>query len=240
MRLQRGLIITAVLTTMAMPVAAAGTAGSLTGAAAAPVAIWEMNEPRGATTLLDSSGNGRDGQVGTLVKTGISNDTGSGYRWPWARPNTPPAQPERLVAIGDDTGLDPGDDVYSISFRFKTHVSFGNYLQKGQATTAGGQIKVQAPKGVVNCMFKGSAGRSSIGSKTPLNDNLWHVVTCRRDAAGVTMYVDGEFRSRNRKPSGHIDNSYPFTIGGKPNCDQVKVTCDYFVGEMDWVRVDRG
>lgn len=54
------------------------------------------------------------------------------------------------------------------------------------------------------------------------------------------MYVDGQFRSRNNHATGYIDNNFPLTIGGKPKCDQVKVTCDYFTGEIDWVRVDRG
>ena len=30
----------------------------------------------------------------------------------------------------------------------------------------------------------------------------------------------------------------PLTIGGKVDCDQVKVTCDYFAGDIDWVRIE--
>lgn len=240
MRMQGIISVLAVAALSVVPSVAGGTTGSLAGAAAAPVAVWEMNEAPSSSVMLDSSGNARDGQVGAAVLTGVANDTGVGYKWTFTQPNRPPAQPERLVTIKDGAGLDPGDDVYSISFRYKTTQNFGNYMQKGQATTAGGQIKVQAPQGKVSCLFKGSVGRSATSSKTPLNDGAWHVITCRRDATGVTMYVDGEFRSRNRRPTGYIDNSFPMTIGGKPKCDQIKVTCDYFTGEIDWVRVDAG
>lgn len=190
--------------------------------------------------MLDVTGNNLHGSVGSDVITGVGNDTGNGYRWSSTSPTAPPAKPERLVTIPDHDLLDPGSNTYSVSFRFRTTRSFGNYLQKGQATTPGGQMKVQGPKGRVSCLFKGSKGRSATSSKTPLNDGKWHVVTCRKDSMGVTMYVDGEFRNRNRRDAGHINNNFPFTIGGKPKCDQVRVTCDYFVGHMDWVRVDVG
>jgi hypothetical protein len=240
MRIQRMFLVLAVVALSVVPSVAGGTTGSLAGAAASPVAVWEMNEASGSPVMFDSSGNARDGQVGAEVRTGVANDTGAGYRWIFTQPNQPPAKPERLVTIADGAGLDPGDRVYSITFRYKTTQNFGNYLQKGQATTPGGQIKVQAPQGKVSCLFKGSLGRSATSSKTPLNDGAWHVITCRRDETGVSMYVDGEFRNRNRGATGYIDNSFPMTIGGKPKCDQIKVTCDYFSGQFDWVRVDAG
>jgi hypothetical protein len=30
------------------------------------------------------------------------------------------------------------------------------------------------------------------------------------------------------------------TIGGKVNCDQVKITCDFFTGDIDRISVDAG
>jgi hypothetical protein len=32
-----------------------------------PVAIWQMNEGAGATVMVDSSGNGHDGTIGSNV-----------------------------------------------------------------------------------------------------------------------------------------------------------------------------
>lgn len=237
---RRFCILVAALAFSLVPTAAKGTIGPQAGTARTQAAVWEMDEMNRGAVMLDSSGNGQHGSIGSDVITGVDNGSTNGYRWSFTSPTAPPAKPERLVTVADNDLLDPGSDTYSVSFRFKTTRSFGNYLQKGQATTPGGQMKVQAPKGRVSCLFKGSKGRSATSSKTPLNDGQWHVVTCRKDKMGVTMYVDGEFRNRNRRDAGHINNSFPFTIGGKPKCDQVRVTCDYFVGHMDWVRVDVG
>ena len=54
------------------------------------------------------------------------------------------------------------------------------------------------------------------------------------------MYVDGVFMSRKVGSTGAIDNTIPMTIGGKINCDQVAITCDYFTGMIDYVRISRG
>ena len=37
-----------------------------------------------------------------------------------------------------------------------------------------------------------------------------------------------------------IDNSRPFLIGGKLDCATEGVGCDYFSGQIDWVRVEKG
>ncbi len=36
------------------------------------IGLWEMNEPAGARTLVDSSGNGLNGTIGTEVTTGAT------------------------------------------------------------------------------------------------------------------------------------------------------------------------
>lgn len=142
MRLQRTLMGINALALALIPSAALATTGSGLGLAASPAAIWEMDEPPASDVMLDSSGNGRVGRVGTDVRTGTQNDSGLGYRWIFTQPSAPPAMPERLVTVPDGPDLDPGSDVYSISFRYRTTQNFGNYLQKGQATTPGGQVKV--------------------------------------------------------------------------------------------------
>jgi hypothetical protein len=30
----------------------------------------------------------------------------------------------------------------------------------------------------------------------------------------------------------------PLSIGGKVQCDQIDDTCDYFSGDIDWVRIE--
>jgi hypothetical protein len=29
------------------------------------------------------------------------------------------------------------------------------------------------------------------------------------------------------------------TVGGKINCDQINVTCDYFSGDIDYIRISK-
>ena len=52
------------------------------------------------------------------------------------------------------------------------------------------------------------------------------------------MWVDGAVTGRNRNPTGTIANTRPVTIAGKGNCDQVTITCDYFSGDIDYVRIE--
>ncbi len=70
-----------------------------------------------------------------------------------------------------------------------------------------------------------------------MNDNNWHVLTCVKTPTSVTMYVDGVYRNRKTGSTGTIDNKIPLTIGGKINCDQIVTTCDYFSGQIDYVKI---
>ena len=54
------------------------------------------------------------------------------------------------------------------------------------------------------------------------------------------MYVDGVQRNRKNGVAGTIDNNFPMTVGGKIDCDQVNVTCDYFSGQIDFIKISKG
>jgi hypothetical protein len=43
---------------------------------------------------------------------------------------------------------------------------------------------------------------------------------------------------RNTNPTGTIANTRPVTIAAKGNCDQVEITCDYFSGDLDYVKIE--
>jgi hypothetical protein len=172
--------------------------------AATPVANWQMNEAAGARTMLDSSGNGLNGTIGTHVQTGIGlSGGGTGYRFPYIKPNTPPADPEHLVVVPHNTRLNPGSGNFAVEFRMRTTHSFGNIIQKGQAGSKGGYFKFQQPSGKVSCLFRGSAGSStaSAGSTVRVNDGNWHTVRCERTPSSVTMYIDGQRTGRTPTPS---------------------------------------
>jgi hypothetical protein len=226
-----------VLATTAIASTTASVAHALTSR---PVAIWAMNESSGSRVMLDVSGHGLTGSVGREVLTRTTLAGATGYRFPWLEPDTPPTHPEHLVTVADSPSLDPGTRDYAVTVRFLTTYRFGNIVQKGQSTVAGGSFKVQVPNGVAQCFFRGSAGQLGVSSGRALNDGRWHTVRCERTATRVTMTVDGVVAARRSGATGTISNSWPLTIGGKPRCDQVTVTCDYYPGYVDYVEIDAG
>ena len=97
-----------------------------------PVAVWQMNEPAGSRTMLDSSGNGINGVIGTDVLAGTAlTGGGTGYRFTFIRPNQPPANPQRLVQVPHNARLNPGTGDFALEVRLRTTHSFGNVIQKG-------------------------------------------------------------------------------------------------------------
>jgi hypothetical protein len=203
----------------------------------------EMNEAPGATVAVDSSGLGHNGAIGSHLVMHNSYIT-----WDRHDPSlTPYYGADHLIMVPDaaDGSLDPDSATFSVEIRYRTTATFGNILQKGQNKDAGGQVKFQQPKGIVGCMFKSPTGQGATNSITPLNDGQWHTVKCTRTATEVTMYVDGLFRSRIRHTTGVINNKKPWTIGGKFDCDTSDPTvgadsCDYWPGDMDYVRITKG
>jgi hypothetical protein len=229
----------AAASTCALVISPAGHAAGAT--TDPPVAhTYEMNEAVGATAMHDDGAPTLDGVIGSEVQVGVVFAGATGYRFPRLAPNTPPAHPAHLVSIPDDPTLDPGEGTYSIQIRYRTTNKFGNLIQKGQSATKGGQIKIQLPKGRPSCYYKGSLGRVGAGAPAPLSDGAWHTLRCTRTPSAVDFYVDGVRVGHKNGASGLIDNALPMTIGGKPNCDQITVTCDYFGGDVDYVHITKG
>ena len=204
------------------------------------VADWQMNDSAGSQVMADSSPNNLDGQISSDAAAEGLTSNGEFFTWSRRCPACVPASPGRVVQVPDSPSLDIPDPnaTYTLEFRFRTTHGYGNYMQKGQSTTKGGQIKVQGPGGTVQCLFKGADGtRVGTGSPTPLDDGQWHTVQCVHTATQVRQYVDGVRVAIKNGSTGPIDNKQPFTIGGKSNCDQGAITCDYFSGDIDYVRV---
>ena len=200
------------------------------------VAYWSMDE--NGRTFYDHGGSNLDGRVGREVQTGVRVDGARAYRFPRLSPDTPPTHPEHLVVVPDRAALDPGDRDFAITIRMRAHEQFGNIVQKGQATVPGGSYKLQFPGGRVQCWFRGSDGQVLVTAPRPINDYRWHTVTCERLEEGVTLDVDGDRVAAKRGPTGRIANSWPLSIGGKTSCDQIEVGCDYFAGDIDYLRID--
>jgi hypothetical protein len=200
------------------------------------VAKWEMNEPPGSTTMLDSSGSGISGAIGSAVLTGVASLGETAYRWHWQ--NKDGLRPERLVTV-ENPLLNPGTDDYAVTLRIATGSGDQNILQKGQTHTSGGMFKIDMVEGYVICMYKGSLGRSSIKSSQQIWDNQWHTIRCERKPDRVVLTIDGGVPRVNKGATGNIANNWALSIGGKWRCDPPTVQCDYYVGVMDRVVVER-
>ena len=205
-----------------------------------PVARWEMDERAGARTMMDSGGRGLHGRIGREVRTDTHVNGEIGYRFDRLEPDTPPPHPGHLVTVRDADVLDPGTRDYTVTVRLRTTHKFGNIIQKGQATVSGGNFKLQIPSGIVECLFRGSASSIMVASPRRLNDGRWHTVRCARTDDGLTLSVDGSTVARRSGWTGRIANSWPLSIGGKTDCDQIDVGCDYYAGDLDYVEISAG
>ena len=206
-----------------------------------PVAVWHLNESAAATSAADSGGSGLDGTVGADVTTGIAHDGATAYRFADVEPNAPPVRPEHLVLVPHSATLNPDDGEFTVTVRFRTTRTPGNVVQKGQMESPGGYWKVEHEDGRARCAFVGPDGEGqAIAADRRVDDGRWHTVTCERTAEGVTVSVDGEDRRTREGPTGTISNTAELTIGGKAACDQQLVGCDYFSGDIDYVRVRKG
>ncbi|MGY0005435.1 PKD domain-containing protein [Micromonospora sp. I033] len=205
------------------------------------VAFWSMDEPAGSTVLKDSSGNGRNGAIGAEVVTGALYAGATGHRFATHLPTDQEYVPGHVNLVPHSTDFNPDAGDFSLTIRYRTTYSFGNILQKGQGGTVGGYWKLEAPNGKPKCLFRGADGASRTGyTDVPINDGQWHTVTCNRTSTYVEMYVDGVRMSRLTGPTGTIANSKQLSIGGKSQCDGVDVTCDYFAGDIDYVKILKG
>ena len=238
-RLMRGIVVSFVA--LGMLVVSAGMAS------AQVIAQWEMNDARSARTMPDSSGNGFTGTIGNRVTTGISTGTGLAYNFPGPASGYDPG---RLVTIPDNPALDPGTAPYAVTLRFRTPNSEPNIVQKGQSGQTGGFWKFVLKKGYPRCHFRDENNRTKaigfvdMGRAYKVDDNQWHTVRCERTATGTRVTLNyGEPNAVSkfiRGTIGRIDNKRPFLIGGKLDCATAGVGCDYFRGQIDYVRVEKG
>ena len=136
-------------------------------------------------------------------------------------------------------------DGYTLAALNNSILTILPHMQKGQAKAPGGQVKFQQPGGYVSCLFKNSTSQAAIKSSIATNDGQWHVIRCERTTSEVRLYIDGVFNKRIVKPTGNINNTKPWTIGGKFECDTSDPTvgadsCDYYPGDIDWIRITKG
>jgi Concanavalin A-like lectin/glucanases superfamily len=211
-------------------------------ASAATLADWEMNEAPGATVMVDSGPLHFNGVIGSGVQTGVSALGAEGYRWAFASPTAPPPKPERLVQVPNHSQLNPGSGNYTVEIRYRTTQHFGNMVQKGQAGSSGGYFKIENPGGRLNCVFRGKSSsgafqRKAVQAPTVLSNGQWHDAVCARIGNKLTLTIDGKVVATASGSTGNISNTRPITIAGKLECDQVSTTCDYYTGDIDFIKI---
>lgn len=203
------------------------------------IASWEMDESAGATVAVDASGNGLDGAVGSDVQTGVDFGKATGYRFPYITGSSPP-RPEHIVSVTETDALDPELARFTVALRFRSRQTWANLVQKGQSGMTGGFWKVDISSGVLTCLFRDGSGQTSTTSSgTPINGDEWHRVRCTRTTEKVVMVIDGVKRDTRNNPTGSINNGAPLTIAGKAYCGD-GVECDYWWGDMDYIRIRKG
>ncbi len=213
-----------------------------------------MNENLGATRMANSVADELHGTMGSRVKPGEWFGGSKGYRFPYYNWNT--HDPSRLVLVDDSAKLDPDSGSSRVTVRFRTGAVGSNIVQKGQNGTytnaAGATIyhqffKIDLEQGVPVCMFQSAHARSSIKWGTAVNDTKWHTVVCERIAgSAVAISVDGGTPRRTNRDPGAIANDKKLSIGGKYECRGKdndpkwdNVGCDYFVGAIDRISIEK-
>ncbi len=173
--------------------------------------------------------------------TGVTVSGARGYRFALHQPNVVPPHLSHNVVVPHNNVFNSNNRAeYAVEIRYRTTRPFGNITQKGQSGNKGGYWKIQLPQGEPSCLFRGPTGVTNAvrARGLPINDNQWHVLRCVATPTNVKLYVDGVFRGRNTGTTGSIANIVPLQIGGKLNCDQVETTCDYFSGDVDYMRIE--
>src|SRR5690242_6437987 len=152
------LIAAGTLSLAALPT---GAATADTAAAWTVVAQWNMDEPAGETTMVDSAG-GHNGQIGPEVVTHVSTPGSFGYRFGPA----PAFDRDHLVTVPDSADLNPGNGGLAITVVVKTGAGNQNITQKGQANQGGGYWKIDMNHGQAICLFRdGSKVTDAVWSK---------------------------------------------------------------------------
>lgn len=204
------------------------------------VARFDFNEARGSTTFTDTVG-GLVGRIGSDVVT-----DGTRHKYATRLPFSGAFPGHTDVVSGSrklHSLINPGEGSFSFTIRYKTAHTFGaNIMQKGQSGAAGGFWKMEIYDRSPMCVFRGGDGatRTANVRRHARLSRGWHTITCVRTPTYVQMWVDGVAQPARRGPTGTIHNTQDFSVGGKSFCDDVRITCDYFAGSIDYIEFRKG
>ena len=177
-----------------------------------------MDEARGSTRLLDSSGNGYHGTIGTDVSIGVRSSGATVHSFPYIGSTAPPDPAGRLhVMTSAPRSTRDG--------RLRRRVALPQHPHPRQ----------HHPEGPVRCVGRVLEGRGR--RRAPLlrvlrhvglggdevpgqgTDDVWRTVRCERKANEAVMFLDGVQQARPQVRTGSIANDWTLVVGGKSSCN---------------------
>jgi Concanavalin A-like lectin/glucanases superfamily len=143
--------------------------------------------------------------------------------------------PRAMVEVAADPALDPGTD----DFEFGAAVWLApdqttegsNLVQRGRFDTDGGlwKLQVDSLEGRPSCVVRAAGGEPVVvRSSVSVADSAWHRVSCRRDATGIEIDVDGTV-DREEGATGSVVSDWPLRVGSPGVGDED----DQFHGRID-------
>ena len=151
------------------------------------------------------------------------------------------ARPDR-EASSRTYALNPGDQrLRRSSFAIARPRVTATSCKRARTAATDGYFKFEQPNGLMTCLFKDDTGlQRAVQSPVATKDGEWHVIRCELSDWGIRLYVDGTLVRSRQTSMGTIANTKVLSIGGKYYCDQIDVTCDYFSGDIDYVKIEKG
>jgi hypothetical protein len=224
--------LVALVVVLAAPAAQAQTGWTVIGS-------YQLDEAPGSTRLVDSSGRGLHGSIGRDVLLGRTSGGARYHNFPYVSSKAPSNPARTHLITTNHAALNPGTANFAVEVRLRTSVNDGNVTQKGQSG-GGPYWKLELHDGgYAHCVFKGTSATVSIDSSTKVTNGQWHTIRCERRTDRAIMYVDGVQHANRRVRTGALNSSWEQVIGGKSRCTSASVQCDYFRGDLDYVRFER-
>jgi Concanavalin A-like lectin/glucanases superfamily len=206
----------AVVAAAARPLRGAGLASASTS-----VAIWNMDEKAGSTTMVDSSGHHNNGTLHS-VKAGVAGHIGTAYQFGGSTVKS-------YVEVPNSASLNPGSSPITITFWMKTtHVpSSGDYDLVRKGDFPGEEYKVELVKtNQIACTFHGSLHSSNATGGSNIANGKWHQIVCSENSTAITLAIDGRVVKTTKVNVGSISTTTPVEIGAHPGSD-------YYNGVLD-------
>jgi hypothetical protein len=185
--------------------AVAALAAAPASAQAAVVAAWPLG-----SDAHDSTGHGHDGTAKNVTFDGSALFNGQSSR----------------ITVPFSSALSPGSADITASVQVNTthRPGTGDHdFDLIRASPTGKMYKIELfPHGKVDaqaqCIFVGSANRTTVHAGPSLDDGSWHTIVCRKTSSRVTLTVDGKAVGSASITIGSIalKNGGVFALGYKP------------------------